>query len=659
MKTIQKIMTVLAVAATALSCTNGEVSETIQQPAEGGLLKFTLEVTDSGVQLADNASRVEYRDGNGVEWVTGEDIGLVSADGQRVKSGGAYDITDDNKFNPKFTVKAAEGEYMAYHPYNDASSWNNIVFDVAAEQEQRNASLMDIMDSKRLSMVGNGTVSLTKVGDGTDALNDIQQIKFKVVGSVLRFRIYGGEEGEVLRSVTVSSDADLCGKMTLDNSGAVTGASDTGKNVKLHIGSGVSVSDASGIYMSVLPCESATNVVYTVKTNKKSYTFNAAQTKTWANSTLYDIKLNLAKASSSVEADAVPERLFIYGSATTAGWDQHNAIAMTREGNKFSVSTILLGDKENGEWTRSFRFSANRSISPNDLYVKGNDDSSFVYGGSEQSKNFDFAVGTGYFTVTVDFDTHKISLERESPWLFGNFTNWRFDNGNQQLQPKAGVDNVYCMTYTVPKQENWSKGFKFATKRYSYDYVYYSPSSETLEYQDYYRGSQAINRQGSEPDTKWGLGAHETGYEYYIELDMRDGNNVQLTMYPTKFYLTGVNGAWNILNENYLLAPTDETYIKFQWTGNVTSTGSFKIHGANTGNWGNNNGMWIYAGEAGSSHVTLESGVAVDVYPYADGDIQWNFPELGNYTVTLDLSAYPAIKLTAVRNGDITAASEE
>ena len=282
----------------AISCNQKELNET-----SCGVF-YVKAVANADAEAG--RSKVVYEDGEGIQWLSSEDAGLslVNEDASSILTSSDISVSEDG-YTGTFTFSGvSSGSYRPYHGLTAAYSSPSREYyaEVGASQTQTEGG---VMNSGIIPMIGREDISY----DGTEA---VSSAKFYVVGTIVRFLIYGGAEGETVTSVKMQiAESDItdsnypAGQIITDDSGDVrtylespTAAANGSVTVTLGTGvaaNGASKDDATGIYAHIIPCTGT--FVYTVTTDKGVYEFASASSKAYVNNKIYNLPLNIAKGT--------------------------------------------------------------------------------------------------------------------------------------------------------------------------------------------------------------------------------------------------------------------------------------------------------------------------------------------------------------------------
>lgn len=658
-------------------------------------------ITVSLVPGEDAVTRASFDDKDGIFWQQGGFAGLVNAKANNIKSlalDKTYPYNGNNQASFKFTkseLTDKPGPYVLYYPHHDAveviDGKYKIPFTIEVTQKTEIGKSTEIF-----SVVSKNAIDLVPYEEDTNYDNNGAEVYFKVVGSYIRILPYGGtKEGEVIDYIKIYdiNNNHISGDYFV--SVEVTGAENKPTTIALADGTAFTSNEmyvnfvekpstniektaAKGIYAQVLPGKH--QLAYEIHTKVGNmdcaYIFKSSKETDFDFGSIKDILLNIGKATE--KSYSLPENLFIVGDGCEAGWDSSKAIKMDKSGNTFTKELYL----RNGEGIEGIKFlTTNSNMYP--AYVNDGNGNLAYYSNDLGVSNpvdqkFNVKSGFGYYKVTVDFDTNKVSFELLStPWLVG-MGNW--DKG-QKLMPVEGEPGVFSITteiwndggmkFVIRKSSDSASDIDypntyqlravstdpidFASERYSgivYDNKTYTLSkTETLTKEAgvtlWGPSDNAFKFDNSSDDKKLYL---ESGYYkriYNITLDM---NNLKVTISPahgTEYRLVGINDKW-ASSDDLPKATAVEGIVKWEGINVNTTAKGFKICGEYTFDnvytggsfydgewyyaslsfykkWENNqwtdNYYWFTSTHSGPTDVVFESTV----------DRKWYIPESGTY----------------------------
>ncbi len=376
--TMKKQLFILAtVAAAMLASCSADVTEDIAAVGTDDTVTLSLNVNGE-VGIPDRASRLTYTDGQGITWdadtdaskmviiYSANDISTNESGSQTVRPG-VITVNDDKSATFTTTVPAGT-QYIAYH-LNANEGTNCPKFLWSNNVTQAEAGV--VKDLKLYS-----EVYKLDITDGSVVVNDT---KAQLAGALIRVFVYS-TEGSTAKVKSVRLHAKtigVCGgdwynfmkgnhintsgndlTVTLTTPFDLTGATsaETSKGVYLPI----NIAGAAGT-----ECTTTTNgVTYTVTMeNGDTYTFDSTADRTWTTNHLYDVLLNLDKATTKPSGEG----------ETTA-----HTIRFTSIGNgdfsnyTWTKSDVTTGNSQSVHWIASSvdGATANDDVKDDDLYRK-------------------------------------------------------------------------------------------------------------------------------------------------------------------------------------------------------------------------------------------------------------------------------------------------
>ena len=687
-------------------------------------------VTVNLVPDEDSITKATYDDEKGITWTVGDYYaGIINANGDKLKShalDNVYPWTDNKYMQASFKFLKSElsgktGPYILYYPYHDKvddvtviDGKYNIPFTIPVTQKTeigKSAEIFSVVSKNAIDLV-----PYQESGKETEYDNNGAEVKFKVVGSYIRILPYGGtKEGEVIDYIKIydinnnhiSGDyfvsvevKDVENKPT--NIALADGYAYTSNELILNFvekpNTKIEKTAANGMYAQVLPGQH--QLAYEIHTKVGNmdctYTFKYPYKTDFDFGSIKDILLNIGKATE--KSYSLPEKLYIVGDGCEAGWDSSNAIEMDKSGNTFTKELYL----RNGKGIEGIKFlTTNSNMYP--AYVNDGN-GNLVYRSDDLGinnpvdKKFNANSGFGYYKVTVDFDTNKVSFELLStPYLVG-MKNW---TKGQKLEPVEGEPGVFSITTEI---WNDNGGMKFVIRKpsdlesdidYPKTYQLRAVSTDPIDFASNrweevtydkinYKLSKTETLTKEAGVTLWGPSANAfkfdnsaddkklylaSGYYkriYNITLDM---NNLKVTISPahgTEYRLAGINGKW-LSSDNLPEATAVDGIVK--WEGIYVNTSTegwdktFKICGQYTfdkvysdgsfydGEWyyaslnfykkwednqWKDNSYWFHSGHSGPTDVVFESTV----------DRKWSIQESGTYDFEFNTNT---LKLTVTK----------
>lgn len=681
-------------------------------------------ITVNLVPGEDAVTRASFDDKDGIFWQQGGFAGLVNAKANNIKSlalDKTYLYNGNNQASFKFTkseLTDKPGPYVLYYPHHDAvkviDGKYKIPFTIEVTQETeigKSTEIFSVVSKNAIDLV-----PLQEEGKDTDYDNNGAEVNFKVVGSYIRILPYGGtKEGEVIDYIRIYdiNNNHISGDYFV--SVEVTGAENKPTTIALADGTDrtsnemyvnfaekpytkIEKTAAKGLYAQVLPGKH--QLAYEIHTKVGNmdcaYIFKSSKETDFDFGSIKDILLNIGKATE--KSYSLPEKLYIVGDGCEAGWDSSKAIEMDKSGNTFTKELYL----RNGEGIEGIKFlTTNSNMYP--AYVNDGNGNLAYYSNDLGVSNpvdqkFNVKSGFGYYKVTVDFDSNKVSFELLSTPRLVGMNNW---NKGQELNPVEGKPGVFSITteiwndnggmkFVIRKSSDlasdidYPKTYQlravstdpidFASKRYGQikydDKTYTLSETETLTKEAgvtlWGPSDNAFGFDKSSDDKKLYLASGYYRRIYNITLDM---NNLKVTISPahgTEYRLVGINGKW-ASSDDLPKATAVEGIVK--WEGinvNTSAEGwdkTFKICGEYTfdnvytggsfydGEWyyasisfnkqyqdnkWNDNSYWFHSGHSGPTDVVFESTV----------DRKWSIQESGTYDFEFNTNT---LKLTVTK----------
>lgn len=306
---MKKILFCAAAASVALfSCSKADVPQSREDFREIRIAVESVVAGESAAASGQPASRSVWKDGEGLQWSSGdaEKLGLAASGSNLCSKSLDIDATSGKA---EFTVDVPSGtsEGLAYYPYSaDAVTFGTdgltFAFTIASVQTQETAGEAEYAEG-RVAMTGASSLDLAE-----DAA---LSAKMDIHTAFVRLIPYSSTgKTETVTAVAIEADAPLAGgiSVTVSSDGtksqSVSGSSNT-VSVSLAEGfdlSGVTAAENSrGIYCGVLPCTDAA-VTYKVVTGEGTYSFVSSAKKSFAASAVKSVFLNLDKATAFTPA---------------------------------------------------------------------------------------------------------------------------------------------------------------------------------------------------------------------------------------------------------------------------------------------------------------------------------------------------------------------
>lgn len=634
MKT-NKIFALAAMLPFLFSCAKEEIRTSENLSGDGKKYDFTITVSGD----EDSITKASLSDESGIFWVKGGKAGIVKKDGENIvryesnalEDNDIYDYQpegSDKKYKQAlFSFKTSEGEYKFFYPYHSEATLDKIPFWVDPNQKTSAGSSADCF-----ALVSNDMVSLTAENQGIPATTT-----YKVVGSYIRFTVYGKDDETVKYIITKGADRTVSGRYFVNGNDNTLRSGETdlkGETITLTVDgeckTTVDAAGAKGLYVAVLP-ESSQNT-YTVITDNGFYSFASASAKEFNFGTIKKIPLNLA---SSKAVKTAPEALYVVGDATTAGWHAAKAIALNKvEGkNKYKIENIPLLTGGEG-----FKFLTTKKDDWKNVFVNAGDNKLAYYVDVPDVKDIKFTVDkNGCYDIVVDFDAFTVTttFKTEFPRVMSHKkekTYWMLPTGNEgEFKAAAflGYGDEYHDFYIYEgdntyHEADFRKITSFAKEN---NYAYTGPVSLDAS-----------------TDKGWWISDNnnQTPRYYDITLNKTAGTVTVKFAQGKNFWLIGdpFNG-FNAEKKEEFKATADENGI-VTWEVTTTNTGGWKICGEYNLSEINKfwEGEWYYSTDTpfnwSLDNYTTETETKEFEVNVFCGDQKWQFNETGTFKIVFD-----------------------
>ena len=655
MKT-NKLFAVAALLPVLFSCAKEEIRTSENLSGDGKKYDFTITVSGD----EDSITKASLSDESGIFWVKGGKAGIVKKDGENIvryesnalEDNDIYDYQpegSDKKYKQAlFSFKTSEGEYKFFYPYHSEATFDKIPFWVDPNQKTSAGSSADCF-----ALVSKDMVFLTAENQGIPATTT-----YKVVGSYIRFTVYGKDDETVKYIITKGADRTVSGRYFVNGNDNTLRSGETdlkGETITLTVDgeckTTVDAAGAKGLYVAVLP-ERSQNT-YTVITDKGFYSFASASAKEFKFGTIKNIPLNL---SSSKAVKTAPEALYVVGDATTAGWNAGSAIALKKvDGeNKYKIEDIQLVPGGEG-----FKFLT-KLDDLNNTFVNAGDNKLAYYINIPDGKDIKFTVDkAGLYDLVVDFDAFTVTttIKTEFPRVISNHkknTYWMLPTGNDGEFKVSGVF-IDAEDKDKTSEENAN----------SHDFFILVGDSEAYNENGNFMCISSFDANSDYTYTADVTKNNSTGIGWWI----KDDNNQTKRLYDItlntntnkvsvrftqgkNFWLIGTPfGGYNAFNKpDAYKATADENGI-VTWNVTTKNTGDWKICGENTladgfwdGEWyfstedQNNNYLFNWNWDVGNNYYDGTEGKIFNVIVFCDNnkDQKWQFNEKGTFRITFD-----------------------
>lgn len=542
-----------------------------------------------------------------------------------------YDYNGYNQASFAF-AQTYEGEYKFFYPYHSEATLDKIPFWVDPNQKTNAGSSADCF-----ALVSDGMVSLS-----ADKHDIPAETTYKVVGSYIRFTVYGKDDETVKYIIVKGADRTVSGRYFVNGNDNTLRSGETdlkGETITLTVEgeeckTTADAASAKGLYVAVIP-ESSQNT-YTVITDKGFYSFASTSAKEFKFGTIKDIPLNLA----SDKVVKKPEALYVVGDATTAGWIAEKAIELNQVAgeNKYIIEDIQLAPGGEG-----FKFLTKQGQWSN-TFVNAGENKLAYYVDIPDGKDIKFTVDkAGYYDLVVDFDAFTVTttFKEAFPVVKSHKQEKSYEmlpTGNEgELKATAflgwggGYHDFYIYEGEKTYHESEFKGITSFSKDANYTYT----GSVTLD---------------NSTDKGWWIADDNYQTPRYYDITLNTNNNTVTVKFAQgkNFWLVGqpfTSGEFKPEKLDSLKATADENGIA-TWEVTTTNTGEWKICGENTLNvhggdfW---SGEWYYSTDTpfkwswdgGNNYATDSDMKEFDVNVFC-GDQKWQFNETGTFRIVFD-----------------------
>lgn len=602
------------------ACTKENINKNDDSSFEGSnILVVNLSPADDAV------TKTSISDKKGLFWTTGGFAGIkkIEDNWNVVKSkaldkvydtsveGGKgdrqasflFDLGDDFNYageNLKFFYPyTADVEYIAPET---GSAYLKIPYFVNSYQSCSSGVSSDIFYA-----ASKGTLSLDKVNHDTGA-----SAEYSVVGSYICFRIYGGAEGEIVKSVNIHGEGiqgtfyikglsypeDPEDNTFISNSPVgnyvIVGLSDS------YDASSSSKDAAKGIYASVLPGEH--QCTYTVVTNKAIYKFESESQKAFTCGTIKGIALNLQSTKAQLGD------LYFTGDANN--WNNNDAASKftySAETRKYYLNGVKMTSGQ------AYKILVNAGNWKGFYYASGTEGKMEFYADESADKTQFKVTSSGVYNIEVDVAQMTITANNVDPypvckvkssseWVemqpTGNtseykttFWIWK-DTNNHDIQIKKGDRWCHCASdypqinytdmqeaysgYTYDVVLNTSEGGWWINdnwcEKFKYDIIYNVATNKvTIKYAQG-KNFWIIGDFHKKTDGKWDT----KKYDDYTKSSVNESGivvwNVECTG-ETYFRICGENTLEDVSGKNfwggewYFSKPGDSNDFRWDWNG--------------------------------------------------------------------------------------------
>lgn len=376
-----------------------------------------------------------------------------------------------------------------------------------------------------------------------------------------------------LNTLTVSRDIKILVDMLDNEVPKIILLTDLTKTYPAEFDLSATLTDNVGLTRLEVICEGEPSVNYTeelsglnrfdfVRTVRLPYSYPSRQLELTLR--LTDLAGLTTEETYTLQVNVYPEKLFIVGNASDAGWTTKDAVELTQTADGVFSGIVKL--KAGGEW----KFIANNGVDTWDPAWGPGDGSDAAAGtldGTPGGSNIPAPATDGFYKVTADFTTMTYKVEKMEAldnlptlYLIGNPNGWENPeegiwSSSEKIFPVFRDDNALTngvYTYTgFFKKEGDGCYFKFCPEEFlgSWNYMYCNGANGVLT-----NGNKdAFSVPG------------DTYYTVNINLLHMTWEIVPLTEAPveyTKIGLMGVYNGWNEAEEAFM---TQSSYDKHLW----------------------------------------------------------------------------------------------
>lgn len=612
MKRTIRRMAFLSLAVAAAACAKDEAGEVRRTAAP---VRYIVRAAAPAAEAADAATRTSL-DGRSVLWSGDDRLALFNEDGAAAEytlatgaGTGSATFAGDTKFD-RFPV-------YAVYPYA-AGTASGRLFAVTMPAEQRFTA-----DGFACGAFPMAAVS----ADG-------ETFAFRYAAALLKLELTGGVR---VRSVALRSKggAKLAGDALIDLTDGTNPVLTVGEGgvseLRLVCDQPVTLSAVATPFYFVLPAGPIAGGLEITVTDTDG---RIVRVQTSSSQTLNLLPGKIKSFSSPLDvSDPKPERLYIYGSSTVAGYDPARALPMecVRTG-VYAWSGLFYGT--DAAATKQFKLLTSQTghVPSYNRSADGGQSGRLVLRTELSEPDLQFVTtAAGWYAVTADINAMTLAVERLPVYFVGGFTGWSF----VPMTPDTTVPGAYTLDYFFGDRGGDDPyTFKFASHA-GWDSCYHPLSADA----PYTETEVTLDDTG---DNKWKMDdAAQIGKWYRMTLDTR-GTAMTLAMKPLDFYLVGDAAAgWDapgcFADPDYRLGSTDEGARTAVWSGRLNA-GELKFCGADrTVDW--THGTWYLAAAGGETIVSGRSyPVVSETLSGSDvaSDHKWIVPEAGDYTVVFD-----------------------
>lgn len=328
-----------------------------------------------------------------------------------------------------------------------------------------------------------------------------------------------------------------------------------------------------------------------------------------------------------------PEKLYVWGAATEAGWDSNKAIELTKSTENeylFTATDILLTG------CADFKFFSEHSEST--AYLN-NGSGKVIYfdspTGSDADKKFNIS-HAGKFDLSVNLYTGEwnYTIKEEYPYVISN------NSTNSYIMFPTGTDGEYKATAYIGSGGGYHDFFvRMGEEAYNEPSGFASITSfdSNLEY------TASVTKNSSIGNGWWIDDTNKKTKKLYTITLNTNTNTVTVKFAQGKnFWLIGTPFAgYDAFNKPEAFKGTADENGIVTWNVTTTKTGDFKICGEYTLSDAFWDGEWYYStADDGTFNWSWDGdnnyGKEFDVRVFCANDQKWNFNETGTFEIVFD-----------------------
>lgn len=283
------------------------------------------EITDNAgvlvltANIDDEETKAHFSNSGGFYWDGSDRIALYekTGDSSSPEKITSTDMSSADWRTATFTIPTSslniKKTYKAFYPASEGytEGWDHVHWWVPGDQTQTSSDSFS-----RFYLISKDDSDFTWDGESTST-----SVNFKLVGTIIRFLVYGGSDSEeTVTSVSIEQTSETDSNNHILANGNMPNHynvwSDNANRFKVTVtvsgyteyANAADKESAHGIYALVIPnsywVESSLtgqNHTFQVVTNKKTYTFTPSRQYIYEGGKIYDMPLNLQKATSSVD----------------------------------------------------------------------------------------------------------------------------------------------------------------------------------------------------------------------------------------------------------------------------------------------------------------------------------------------------------------------